>query len=140
MNIKMQKLPSDSFLHEWADSLMATSFNLMDSVPHSIQPENCCKSPVLPLTISLNTTVSTTSILPLGMGVVKETRSKIKVNFQSGLFFFKHLIYSVGLLKGGVRRRKWHLFPKIDTTSLLKTKYIVTVGRLRLETWFKILS
>lgn len=72
--------------------------------------------------------------------MVKETGSKIKVNFQSGLFFFKHVIYSVGLLKGGVRRRKWHLFPKIDTTSLLKTKYIVTVGKPRLETWFKILS
>lgn len=72
--------------------------------------------------------------------MVKETGSKIKVNFQPGLFFFKHLIYSVGLLKGGVRRRKWDLFPKIDTTSLLKTKYIVTVGRPGLETWFKILS
>lgn len=50
-----------------------------------------------------------------------------------------------------VRRRKWVLFPKIDTTSLLKTKYIVNVGRPGLEIlrfkilrfkilWFKILS
>ena len=39
------------------------------------------------------------------MGVVKETGSKIKVNFQPSLFFFKHLIYSLGLLKGEVRRK-----------------------------------